>query len=292
MKAAAALLLLSICGSLAADVIDLSGKWSFQMDPDDQGIVSNFWQKPFTDTITLPGTISQAEKGNPLVPPPMPAFVSSENLSPGHGLTFGREQSVRDNTGFAHLYERYSYIGPAWYRRSIEVPQSWSGRDVELELERAMWQTRVWVNGVSIGSCDSLTTPHRYEIGSALQPGHNEIVIRVDNRRQLAIGDPHAYTEQAQGIWNGIVGSIALTVRDRIRIDGLQLRPDLERSGVEVTVQTHNGSGRVAALALSLQAAPDGFAGQPSHLLKTTVSLAPGDGAQTIFYPTEKNFER
>ena len=124
---------------------------------------------------------------------------------------------------------------------------------------RVIWKTTDWINGQCTGSNNSLTTPHRYEIGQALKPGINEIIVCVDNRRQLAIGDPHAYTEQSQTIWNGIIGSITVIARDKIRINGLELRPDVQRRGVEVTVQMHNGSGKEVHAELLLQAMPENF---------------------------------
>lgn len=274
-----------------AATIDLSGTWAFQLDPHDQGIAAHFWEKPFADTIRLPGTTAQADKGDPLTLPPVFPASTPESLNPKRGLTFGRNPSLVENSPFAHLYQRFSYVGPAWYRRDVDLPASWTNRDVELVLERVIWESRVWVNGRFMGARNSLTTPHGYEIGAALQPGRNEIVIRVDNRRQLAIGDPHAYTEQSQTIWNGVIGRLALVARGKIRIDRLQLRPDLARQGVEVTVQTHNGSGQPTAMAVSLQAAPENFHGERPPDLNWPLTLEPGDGERTIFYPMGTNFE-
>ena len=277
--------------SLSAETIDLSGKWDLRLDPQNCGVASNYWTKPFDDTIRLPGTISQARKGNPPSLKPALPNCPPENLNPQKGLTFGRDQSVLTNSPLARLFQRFAYIGPAWYRREVQIPKSWTNEDVELVLERVIWESRVWVNGQFMGARNSLTTPHRYEIGAALKPGHNEIVIRVDNRRQLAIGDPHAYTEQAQSIWNGVIGRIALEARGKIRIDRLELRPDLARKGVEVTVKTHNGSGQETAVELSLQASPDNFRGRKMAEMKLPVALSSGDGEQTIFYPMGTNCE-
>jgi Glycosyl hydrolases family 2, sugar binding domain/Glycosyl hydrolases family 2 len=292
MKTAVSLFLIALCTSLTAATIDLSGKWGLQLDPGDQGMVSNFWLKPFDDTIVLPGTISQAGKGNPLGLTPPLERPSPENLNLKHGLTFGRSKSTFANASLQHLYQRFSYIGPAWYRRNVEIPESWTNQDVQLVLERVIWETRVWVNGEFIGARNSLTTPHRYEIGAALKPGQNEIVIRVDNRRQVAIGDPHAYTEQSQSIWNGIIGQITLTARDKLRIEGLKLRPNLARQGVEVTVETHNGAGRELTGKLSLQAQPEGFRIKELPTLELPVSVSSGEGEQKIFYPIGTNFEK
>jgi len=285
-------LLFSLCLSLkAGETTDLAGRWDFQLDPLDQGLASNFAAKPFADSIRLPGTTSQAGKGIPLVLQPQLPKPTPENLNPKRGLTFGRDNSVLTNSPLAHLYPRFSYVGPAWYRRTVEIPGSWTNRDVRLVLERVLWESRLWVNGRACGSQNSLTTPHRYDVTLALKPGRNEILIRVDNRRQLAIGNPHAYTDESQTIWNGIIGRLALEARDPIRIDHLELRPEPERQGVEVTVQTHNGSGRIVAAGLCLQAAPANFTGNPLPVVKSAISLSPGDGEQKWLYPMGTNFE-
>ncbi|MGH7950761.1 MAG: glycoside hydrolase family 2 protein, partial [Limisphaerales bacterium] len=281
--------LFSFC--VSAQTIDISGKWQFQLDPQDAGIKSNFFEKEFSATIHLPGTISEARKGNQISLEPTLPVLPPENLNPKKGLTFGRDPSALTNSPLAHLQQRFFYIGPAWYRREVEIPKNWTNKDVELVLERVIWESRVWVNGQFIGARNSLTTPHRYEIGGALKPGRNQIVIRVDNRRQLEIGNPHAYTEESQTIWNGIIGQIALVARDKIRLDGLQLRPDLARKGVEVTAFTHNGGEKEIARELFLQAAPENFHGKKLPEMKVPISLSPGDGEQNFFYPMGTNFE-
>ena len=274
--AVAIALILSVCIA-HADTIDLSGKWNFQIGSAPAG--------PFTETIRLPGTISQAGKGIPLTLQPVLPPVPPENLVPKKGITFGRGTNyAAENLVLMHLQQRFSYIGPALYSREVDIPKNWTSKDVELVLERVMWKSQVWVNGQYIGAQNSLTTPHRYEISAALKPGRNQITICVDNSRQLAIGDPHAYTEQSQTIWNGIIGRIAMVARDRVRIDGLELRPDLAGNAVEVTVQAHNGTEKETDVNLSLQAVPDNFRDRALSPLKLWVALPPGDSTQRIPY--------
>ncbi|HEY1789372.1 MAG TPA: glycoside hydrolase family 2 [Verrucomicrobiae bacterium] len=253
------------------------------MGPTDSG--------PWTDTIHLPGTISQAGKGTPFTTQPVLPVLPPENLVLQKGLTFGRVTNYATaDLVLMHLQQRFSYVGPAWYSRNIDIPKRWAGKDVELGLERVIWKSQVWVNGQYIGARNSLTTPHRYEISTALKPGRNHIVICVDNRRQLAIGDPHAYTEQSQTIWNGIIGRIALIARDKVRIDGLALRPDLAHGALEVTVNSYNGTEKESEAELSLQAAPDISSTGPLPPMTWHVALPPGHSAQTVSYPMGTNY--
>lgn len=286
------LFLVLIClSSSATETIDLSGRWELQLDPQDQASVSSFITKPFTDSLRLPGTISQARKGTPLTLEPVLPKPAPEKLNPKRGLSFGRDRSLLESSPLAHLYQRFSYVGPAWYRRMVNIPKTLTNKDVQLVLERVIWESRVWINGQFVGARNSLTTPHRYEIGNALKPGRNEILVRVDNRRQLEIGDPHAYTEQSQTIWNGIIGRIALETREKVRVDHLDVRPDLDQRGVDVTAQIHNGTGHESTAEVSLQASPENFKSAHLATTKSVVSLPTGDSEQKIFYPMGKNFE-
>lgn len=286
-------LLFSFCLSLAAaDTVNLSGQWDFQLDSADQGLTAtNFLTQPFSGVIHLPGTVAQAGEGTPLDLPPVLLPLPPENLNLNKGITFGRDTNYAHAPPLEHLEPKFSYVGPAWYRRHFDLPAGWTNRDVQLVLERALWETRVWVNGRFLGTRNSLTTPHRYEIGPALKPGRNEIVIRVDNRRQLAIGNPHAYTDQSQTIWNGLIGRLVLEARDRVRLDDLELRPDLAHNGVEITVRTHNDGGTAAPAELSLKAGPDNFKGPGFPVLKLPVSVASGDDIQVFFFPLGTNIE-
>ena len=284
-------LLCIACFSSSAQTINLSGKWELRLDPKNEGLASNYWAQPFDDTIQLPGTISLAHKGVPISLEPVLLACPLKDFISGKGLMFERDQATLEHSPLAHLYQRFSYVGPAWYRRQITIPDNWTNQDIELVLERVIWESRVWVNGQFIDSQTSLTTPHHYEIGTALHPGLNSITIRVDNSRQVAIGDPHAYTEQSQSIWNGIVGRIALVEQSKIRIDGLELRPDLARHGIEAVIKTHNASGQAIAIGISAQVFPENFSGEKLPELKAPMSLPPGDAEQKVFYSLGTNFE-
>lgn len=283
---------LLIClSSSAVETIDLSGRWEFQLDPQDRRTISNLVTERFVDSIRLPGTTSQARKGTPLTLEPFLPNPGPENLNPKRGLSFGRDKSLLESSPLAHLYQRFSYVGPAWYRRTVNIPATWTNKDVQLFLERVIWESRVWVNGQFVGARNSLTTPHCYEIGPALKPGRNEVLIRIDNRRQLEIGNPHAYTDESQTIWNGIIGRVALEAREKVHINHLDVRPELERRGVEVVAQIYNGTVHELTAELSLQALPENFKGARLAAAKSEVSVPMGDSERKIFYPMGTNVE-
>jgi hypothetical protein len=102
------------------------------------------------------------------------------------------------------------FIGPAWYQREIEIPANWENKRVTLYLERANWETRVWLDGRYVGANRSLCASHEHDLGK-VPPGTHRLFIRVDNRLQLPYRpDAHSVSDSLGQTWNGIVGKIEL----------------------------------------------------------------------------------
>lgn len=246
--------------------LNLAGRWQLQLDPNDEGIANHQYARPFNDTINLPGTTTIAHKGNPLN---IPIQLKGEAME--------------------HLNQRFRYVGPAWYRRTVTIPADWKGKDVQLMLERVIWESRVWVNGVEAGEPElSLTTPHRYDLTGLLKPGQkNTITIRIDNREKIPIGVMgHSYTDETQTIWNGIVGRIELDALPKLRVSWLKLRPDLESNGVMVTVNFVNHTGHEQTKPLWLK---------PSTVTGATnldVTVPEGESARQFFLKLPANTAR
>ncbi|OHB67988.1 MAG: hypothetical protein A2V70_09865 [Planctomycetes bacterium RBG_13_63_9] len=143
------------------------------------------------------------------------------------------------------------YVGPAWYQRVLTIPDAWQGKRIMLRLERCHWETTVWVSGRRVGSCNSLSTPHEYDLTYALVPGAEDrgehlLTIRVDNRVKIGVGiNAHSVSDHTQTNWNGMVGCIELRATDRVWIDDVQAYPDVANKSVQVRVivgnQTHGG---------------------------------------------------
>ena len=116
-----------------------------------------------------------------------------------------------DTTETTHLTRLYAYKGKATYSRTIEIPRQWKKKAVELFLERTK-PTWVYVDGLLVDSCNFISTPQRY-ILPKLKSGKHQLDIVVDNSRgvpEQVYGSSHAYTEDTQTNWNGIIGEISL----------------------------------------------------------------------------------
>ena len=119
-----------------------------------------------------------------------------------------------DTTETTHLTRLYAYKGKATYSRTIEIPRQWKKGAVELFLERTK-PTWAYLDGKLVDSCNYISTPQRY-ILPRLKSGKHQLDIVVDNSRgvpEQVYGSSHAYTEDTQTNWNGIIGEIKLGVR-------------------------------------------------------------------------------
>ena len=116
-----------------------------------------------------------------------------------------------DTTETTHLTRLYAYKGKATYSRVIKIPRQWKKGSVELFLERTK-PTWVYLDGELVDSCNYISTPQRY-ILPKIKPGMHQLQIVVDNSRgvpEQVYGSSHAYTEDTQTNWNGLIGEISL----------------------------------------------------------------------------------
>lgn len=242
----------------AADTLDLSGEWKLALDPGDLGLAAGPAGWNFPDTIKLPGTLTLAGKGTPLTRPP-----------------------TLDKETLQGLHQRHSFVGPAWYQREVEIPAAWANKDIILELERVIWQSRLWINGNDAGTRDSLSTPHRFVLANPLRPGRNTLTLRIDNRELLPIGVGHAYTNATQTIWNGVVGKFNLTAVPKARVDHLRLRSDGNQ--IAATLTLHNSTSAPVSATIAVRVThPDGRTMPPVTL---PCSLPPGASTKDFNIP-------
>ena len=161
-------------------VMDLSGTWQFALDR--QRLVHPDYI--LTETVQLPGTTDTNKKGDPLI--------------------------KKDET--THLSRIYSYKGRAWYKRQVAIPADWQGQPVYLFLERTK-PTEIYVDAKFVGASNDISTPQVFDLSKWLTPGRHDLAIMVDNGNDVPeqlYANSHAYTEDTQTNWNGIIGRIEL----------------------------------------------------------------------------------
>lgn len=124
----------------------------------------------------------------------------------------------KDTMETTHLTRLYAYKGAARYSRTINIPKDWKKKPVELFLERTR-ATWVYVDGELVDSCNFISTPQRYLLPKKVKPGKHLLEIVVDNGKGVpdqVYGSSHAYTEDTQTNWNGIIGRIELQLASSV----------------------------------------------------------------------------
>lgn len=194
--------------ALHSEIMDLSGTWQVRLHEPGDGEAGG-------QPVGLPGTLDDAGIGAPLT------------LKPALNLEV-----------LARLQRRHTHIGPAWYAREVVIPESWAGKRIVLELGRVLWQSRVFVDGRACSTRDSLSVPHRHELGGVLKPGRHTLVLRIDNgeiysgvshhitRYKLPENMPmaHAYTNHTQIMWNGVLGCVRLRAGEPVAVQNVAVR--------------------------------------------------------------------
>lgn len=141
--------------------------------------------------VALPGTLDMAGIGQPST---LPMEMGSEQLR--------------------HLTRRVSFVGEAVYMRKITVPKQMAGKPLRLVLERVLWKSSVRIDGKDIGQVqESLVAPHIFHIPNGLKAGEHRLELTIDNRQQYDISYncmAHAYTDETQTRWNGVLGNMSL----------------------------------------------------------------------------------
>ena len=139
----------------------------------------------------------------------------------------------KDTMETTHLTRLYAYKGAARYSRTINIPKDWKKKPVELFLERTR-PTWVYVDGELVDSCNFISTPQRYLLPKKVKPGKHLLEIVVDNGigvPEQVYGSSHAYTEDTQTNWNGIIGEIRLEVKsEERRMKNSNVLPDFAKN--------------------------------------------------------------
>ena len=156
------------------------------------------WKTELGD-INLPGTTDTNRKGNAL--------------------------QKKDET--THLSRLYSYVGELSYTREITIPTEWKKKTILLHMERTK-ATKVLVDGIDRGANNNISTEQVYNLTKFLQPGKHTLTIQVDNTDKNVppqlLSNSHAYTEDTQTNWNGIIGDFYLEALNQLYISRIQMK--------------------------------------------------------------------
>lgn len=196
------------------ETISLNGNWKSIVDPFENGYY-NYRLQPYDEGYAQDNTYSDKR-----LLQEYDFSTSPELYVPGDW-----------NTQRAQLYY---YEGTVWYRKRFDYSIKESKR-LFLHFEAANYETRVWINGKSLGVHVGGYTPFSFEVTSLVKEGENSIVVKVDNKRNV-----DAVPTVNSDWWNygGITRSVKLVETPKAFIEDyyLQLKKG-DKSTIEGNIE-------------------------------------------------------
>ena len=274
------ILLLSCSKPSVQKKIDLAGTWKYALDPTDKGISESWFDRDFTDTLSLPGSLTSNGIGEDITlnTPWTGQIVDSSYFTNPEYTRFREAGNIKIPFWLQPL--KY-YKGAAWYQKEVTIPQDWKDQSIELFLERCHWESRLWVDGKEAGMQNSLGTPHLYDLTKLLSPGKHLITICMDNRiKEIDPGmNSHSVSDHTQSNWNGMIGQLYLEARPLVHLHSIWVNPDIQNKKLAVKVKVLNPSEKQSAAQLHLAVAGT------SYKLSKDVELMGGENAVEIDFP-------
>ncbi len=224
--------------------IDISGKWLYKLDPNDNGINEKWFLNDISkETLNLPGTLCENEIGE--------RFVFDHELNP---------DNVRS------LRAKYDYVGACWYQRKILIPSDLKDKQITLFLERIIIKSEIWIDDKYVGNTSGLVTAHEYDISKFVEAGkEHTLTILIDNRDTFFLSTyGHSYTNESQTIWNGIVGDISLKIEENVNISELLIITEENNKSVLLKGIVKNSSGKNVNAKISFEISDENLVAESS----------------------------
>ena len=143
----------------SANFLSLNGLWKFHWVRNPQERPGDFFKKEFDDS-----------KWQHF---PVPANWEI------HGLDFPiyLDEKYPFDTQWPKVPETYNPVGS--YRKWIDLPDHWLGKEVFLYIGAAKSAVYLWVNGQGVGFSQGSKTPAEFNLTRYLKPGKNLIAMQV-----------------------------------------------------------------------------------------------------------------
>lgn len=267
--------------SQAINTISLDGEWSVRLDKQQVGETEQWAKQPFTGAVTahLPGSLTTNFIGDDIsLETPWMGYTGRGTFESDPRYTPYR-QPGNVKVPFWLQPQKY-YRGKAFYQRVISIPSSWGQKKVELILERCHWSSTAWIDGRKVGGCESLSTPHRYDLGE-LTAGNHLLTLCIDNDYLIRVGpDAHSVTDHTQTNWNGVIGKIELVIHANVSITSQQIYPKNDGT-LQLKLDLINSGNSASTIPVNIQII-DKANGKKVASLTQRLSVASGNSTEII----------
>lgn len=214
-------------------LLDLNGSWAFRTDPGGAGFAERWFERdvPFPREIQVPGC--------------------------------WQAQGVGEPAGVL----RHQYTGTAWYRKSVAIPASWSGRRIQFLAQGILREAVLFVNGERAAEHAGFSRPLLLDVTNLVRPGQqNLIAVAASNPGATVSASPDKQTPEYPtgllnyiGNWGGIYGKAFLISTSPTWVNSVHIRPDVETSAIRVALEIGNRDSNRAPVEVELSVlTPDG----------------------------------
>lgn len=192
--------------------ISLDGTWDFATDPDSKGDGEQW----FLPDKEMPDT----------VPIRVPACWEAQGIGgPGQSTPSTGERNINPLRG--------SYVGTAWYKKEVSIPEGWADKRIWLKVGGIHAQGWLWVNGTYIAHVENYCGTYKYDITDLVEPA-GKAVIAAKVRNDVTSGKGLFSWVQRFG---GLYRSIEIEATPSVFIDNAYVEGDLDRKKATVHVR-------------------------------------------------------
>lgn len=129
------------------------------------------------------------------------------------------------------------YVGYGWYRKQLNIPVDWHGKNISLEFEAAFQHAQVFVNGRLVGEHQGGYTSFTVDITRFVHSGENRLAVRLNN-----IWNPESAPRAGDHIYEGgLYRNVFLVATDLLHIpfQGVRITtPQVSAQSARVNIQT------------------------------------------------------
>jgi hypothetical protein len=199
------------------NTISLNGTWQIA-DGGKETIPSKFDR-----TIIVPGLVTLAK---PAFISPAPTINDRVTNEYKLELFFHQKDSLRDTY---------------WYHRTFNITQNIP--DIALlKVGKAMFGTRVYLNGTYIGEHLPCFTPGYFDLKKAIREGENDLVIAVGaSRSSIPSVMPDGFDYEKVRYISGIFDNVDLILSGTPYIQNVQVAPEIEKNSVRIQTRILSG---------------------------------------------------
>ena len=176
----------------------------------------------FDRTVPVPGLVTLAQPEFIKVAPRLPdRFAIDRNLD----MFYHQQDSLR---------ETY------WYHRTFNITQN-IPEIALLKVGKAMFGTRVYLNGTYIGEHLPCFTPGYFDLKKSLKKGENELIVAVGSSRNSMPQDmPDGFDYEKERYISGIFDNIDLILSGTPYIRNVQVAPDIRKKSARIQTIVYN----------------------------------------------------